>query len=74
MVLSYNAVSGLQSALDHYGFRKNLGPILTVFALGSMWQEVDVGNTLSRSCSIFSVSSIILSLDMQPRAVMKLGA
>ena len=46
--LLYNAVSGLQSALelDHSDFRKNLGPILTVFAPGSMWQEVDVGNTL----------------------------
>ena len=46
--LLHNAVSGLQSALelDHYDFRKNLGPILTVFAPGSMWQEVDVGNTL----------------------------
>ena len=72
--LLYNEVSGLQIAIDNYDFRTNWGPILTAFALDSMWQEVDVGNTLSRSCSIFSVSSIILSSDMQPRAVMKLGA
>ena len=51
--LLYNEVSGLQIALDNYDFRTNLGPILTAFALDSMWQEVDVGNSLDHVNCLF---------------------
>ena len=35
--------------------RTNLGPILTAFALDSMWQEVDVGNSLWTMLIVYCV-------------------